>query len=175
MLQTKQALHAQGVLHAGDTQPMHLYAGTGDISGVTLFSSKAARVVAGRDITDIALYIQNTQASDVSIVASGRDLIAYDANSVLRNASQLAGNTVNQGEAPLPGDIQISGPGTLEVLAGRNLDLGVGLKNDDGTGAGITSIGNGRNPSLPFAGAAVIAAAGVGPAFDLGSSALGFI
>ena len=174
VLQTKQALHAQGVLHAGDTQPMHLYAGTGDISGVTLFSSKAARVVAGRDITDIALYIQNTQASDVSIVASGRDLIAYDANSVLRNASQLAGNTVNQGEAPLPGDIQISGPGTLEVLAGRNLDLGVGLKNDDGTGAGITSIGNGRNPSLPFAGAAVIAAAGVGPAFDLGSSALGF-
>jgi len=174
VLQTKQALHAQGVLHAADTSPVHLYAGTGDISGVTLFSSKAARIVAGRDITDIALYIQNTRASDVSVVASGRDLIAYDANSVLRNAARLAGNTLNQGEDLLAGDIQISGPGTLEVLAGRNLDLGVGLKNADGTGAGITSIGNGRNPSLPFAGAAIIAAAGVGPAFDLGSSALGF-
>jgi hypothetical protein len=45
-------------------------------------------------------------------------------------------------------------------LAGRNLDLGIGNNNPDGTGLGITSIGNGRNPNLPFVGADIIAGAG---------------
>ena len=174
VLQTKQALHAAGVLHANDTNPVHLYAGTGDISGVTLFSPKQTRVVAGRDITDIALYVQNTGTEDVSVVASGRDIIAYDANSVLRSAARLSGNLISSADSTLAGDIQVSGPGVLEVLAGRNLDLGVGSNNSDGTGVGITSIGNGRNPSLPFSGASIIAAAGIGPSFDLGSSALNF-
>ena len=38
--------------------------------------------------------------------------------------------------------------GMLEVLAGRNLDLGTGANLADGTGVGITSIGSGRNPFL---------------------------
>ena len=66
------------------------------------------------------------------------------------------GNAFGQGGGPLAGDIQVSGPGALEVLAGRNLDLGIGPNNSDGTAVGITSIGNARNPSLPFAGADVI-------------------
>ncbi len=174
VLQTKQALHAQGVLHLNDTQPLRIYATGGDISGITLFSAKAARVVASEDITDMALYIQNTKADDVSVVASGGDIIAYDASSPLRTLATRTGNALNINEVPLAGDIQISGPGTLEVLAGRNLDLGTGGNNADGTGVGITSIGNGRNPSLPFDGANIIAAAGIGPSFDLSSSALDF-
>lgn len=174
VLQTKQALHAQGILHLNDTQPLRIYATGGDISGITLFSAKAARVVASEDITDIALYIQNTKADDVSVVASGGDIIAYDASSPLRTLATRTGNALNINEVPLAGDIQISGPGTLEVLAGRNLDLGTGGNNADGTGVGITSIGNGRNPSLPFDGANIIAAAGIGPSFDLSSSALDF-
>lgn len=174
VLQTKQALHAAGVLHAGDTEPVHVYAGEGDISGLTLFSPKQTRIVAGRDITDIAFYIQNTGADDVSVVASGRDIIAYNANSVLRSAARLLGNQISSADHTLEGDIQISGPGTLEVLAGRNLDLGIGPNNIDGTGVGITSIGNGRNPSLPFEGASIIAGAGIGPSFDLGSTSLDF-
>jgi filamentous hemagglutinin len=50
------------------------------------------------------------------------------------------------------------------VLAGRNLDLGTGANAADGTGVGITSIGNGRNPYLPFAGADLTIAAGMGKA-----------
>ncbi len=172
VLQAKQALHAAGPLHANDPDPIHLYAGTGDISGFTLFSGKAARVVAGQDITDIGLYIQNDKASDISVVAAGRDLIAYDPNSSLRIVAQSAGNEIQNG--PEAGDIQISGPGTLEVLAGRNLDLGAGPNNADGTGVGITSIGNARNPYLPFAGADIVAGAGIGVSNGLAESKADF-
>ncbi len=65
-------------------------------------------------------------------------------------------------------------PGTLEVLAGRNLDLGIGPSNADGTGVGMTSIGNARNPYLPFAGAGIVAAAGIGPSSSLAQSQLDF-
>ena len=81
VLQTKQALHAPGPLHAADTQPLRLYAGTGSISGLTLFAGKAGRVFAGADITDISLYLQNVRATDISVVASGGDIIAYNPNS----------------------------------------------------------------------------------------------
>ena len=174
VLQTKQALHDAGVLHADDPDPIHLYAQSGDLSGFTLFAGKAAKVVAGRDITDIALYIQNTDASDSSLVVAGRDLVAYDPNSVLRVAAQALGNATNFGSSGLAGDIQISGPGSLEVLAGRNLDLGVGPNNSDGTALGITSIGNARNPYLPFGGADIIAGAGIGAASGLDGSRLDF-
>jgi len=175
VLQTKQALHAPGVLHAGDPNPVHLYALGGDIADLTLFSGKAARVIASRDITDIALYIQNVDADDITLVSAGRDIVAFNDNSPLRVTARSTGNTFNQGEVALAGDIQISGPGTLEVLAGRNLDLGVGPNNPDGTGVGIVSIGNARNPFLPFEGASVIGGAGLGStATGLATSSLDF-
>jgi filamentous hemagglutinin family protein len=177
VLQTKQALHAPGVLHANDTTPVHLYALTGDISGFTLFSGKSTWVIAGRDITDIALYLQNTSADDVSLVSAGRDLIAYDPNSLLRVAAQTEGNVLSMDGVlvdPLAGDIQIGGPGTLEVLAGRNLDLGVGSNRSDGTAVGITSIGNARNPYLPDEGADIVAGAGIGSSSGLDNSSLDF-
>ena len=165
VLQTKQELHASiddAPLHAGDSNPVHLYAEDGDISGVTLFSGKAARVIAGQDITDIAFYLQDDTAGDISLVAAGRDIIPYDADAPLLVDAQSAGNILNNGQTTLAGDIQVSGPGTLEVLAGRDLNLGDGLNNADGTGVGISSIGNEANPVLPFAGADIVAAAGLG-------------
>ena len=174
VLQTKQTLHAAGVLHANDSDPIRLYAGTGSISGITVFSPKAIRAVAGLDITDIALYAQNINVTDISVVAAGRDIIAYDPNSPLRQNSQSSGNALNLNSQSLAGDIQIGGPGLLEVLAGRNLDLGVGPGNSDGTGVGILSLGNARNPWLPATGASVIAGAGIGASSGLGSSQLDF-
>ncbi|HEY1412853.1 MAG TPA: filamentous hemagglutinin family protein, partial [Rhodopila sp.] len=183
VIQTKQALHAPGPLHATDPNPIHLYATSGDISGLTLFSGKSARVVAGQDLTDLSLYIQNDNATNLTVVAAGRDLIAYDPNSSLRTAAQATGNELLPSNSTTPGpasgnpdagDIQISGPGTLEVLAGRNLDLGVGVGGGDGTGVGITSIGNARNPYLPFTGADIIAGAGLGVASSLAASPLDF-
>jgi filamentous hemagglutinin len=174
-LQAEQTLHGTSVitgtnvlgpLHVNDTTgPIQLYAGTGDISGLMLFAGKAASVVAGNNITDVALYVQNDKASDVSVVDAGNDIIAYDQNSSLRNAATAAGNTLLSTASEL-GDIQIDGPGTLEVLAGRNLNLGIEANNQqnqqNGIAVGITSIGNSRNPALPFAGADVVAGAGLG-------------
>jgi hypothetical protein len=85
-----------------------------------------------------------------------------------------SGNLPNVGQTALAGDLQIGGPGTLEVLAGRDVSLGSGAVNADGTGAGITSIGNARNPYLPFEGANLIIGAGIGPSFGLANSELDF-
>jgi len=190
-VEVQQALHASGVLHAGDRQPVRLYAAGGDITGLTLFSPKVARLIAENDITDIAFYIQNVDPADISVVAAGRDIIPYNENTALRSLAGNAslGNAINDptrttvtGVATnvLQGDIQISGPGVLEVLAGRNLDLGTGANFTDGTGVGITSIGRARNPFLPQDGADLIAMAGVsgvsgsGPALGLSGSSLDF-
>lgn len=191
-VQVQQALHSPGPLHAGDPTPVRLYAGGGDITALTLFSPKATRIFAGNDITDISFYLQNVGGSDVSIVSAGRDIVPFNENTSRRAfASDLVlGNRL--GDLPRltsvagvttvarAGDIQINGPGFLEVLAGRNLDLGTGPNLADGTGAGITSIGNFRNPFLPATGAGIIVLAGVtgpegtGPALGLSRSSLDF-
>ncbi len=162
VLQTKQALHAPGILHASDANPLLLYAESGDISGVTLFSGKEARIVSGKDIADFAFYIQNTTSNDITLVSAARDIIAYDPTAALRTAATSGTNILTGGnQTPLAGDIQISGPGAVEVLAGRNLTAGIGPNNADGTGVGITSIGDQRNPYLPSTGAQIIAGAGI--------------
>ncbi len=171
VLEIKQNLHAPGLLHLNDPNPLRIYAQTGNISGFTLFSPKSAHILAGRDILDVAFYIQNVSAEDISVVSSGRDIIPYSENSPLRIA---AGINIDNGSDPLAGDIQISGPGSLEVLAGRHLDLGTGENQPDGTGVGITSVGNARNPSLSFAGADIFVGAGLGSAAGLADSDLDF-
>jgi hypothetical protein len=174
-LEDEQALHTPGQLHLADSNPLRVYALGGDIDGLTLFSPKAARVLAGQDIGDIAFYFQNLSATDTSVVSAGRDLVLYNANTASRaNANSSISSNSSVQLVPLAGDIQISGPGNLQVLAGRDLDLGLGGGNADGTGVGITSIGNGRNPYLAFNGASMTVGAGIGPASSLSGSSLGF-
>lgn len=173
-LTTKQALHAPGPLHKGDSEPVRIFAGRGNISGLTLFSGKAARVIAGGDLTDIAFYVQNVEADDLSVVAAAGNIVASNANTPLRVAASSPGNILNFDAIPLAGDIQVAGPGTLEVFAGRNLDLGIGPINTDGTGVGIVTVGNTRNPALPFNGAGIIAAAGVGASSGLSGGSADF-
>ncbi|MCX6963500.1 MAG: filamentous hemagglutinin family protein, partial [Verrucomicrobia bacterium] len=165
-------LHDSSLLHGSDQNPIRIYAEDGNIEGLTVFSSKAARIFASEDIADVSFYIQNTSPKDISIVASGRDILPYSASTNLRALASLPGNSVTGDSGPLAGDIQISGPGFLEVLAGRNLDLGTGSRNSDGTGAGITSIGNLRNPALPLTGSDMIVMAGIGPSTGLSASTL---
>ncbi len=185
----KQALHGTSLLHANNPNPVRLYALGGDISGLTLFAPKASQIVAERDITDIALYLQNVSPTDISRVSAGRNVVPFNENAEIRS---LAGNidlgnfvgdvakatTAGNSTNAVAGDIQISGPGVLEVTSGKNIDLGTGANFNDGTGSGITSIGNNRNLNLPFAGADLIVlagvsnAAGTGPAGGLSSSSL---
>jgi hypothetical protein len=160
-LQVKQALHASGVLHVGDTEPLRLYAGTGDISGITLYAPKVARVQAGRDVVDFSLYGQNVSATDRTMVGAGRDIVLYQPNSPLRVQSLAKGNALNFGQAPMEGDLQLGGPGTLEIFTGRDFTLGVGPTSPLGTGLGVTTIGNQRNPYLPVDGARVIIGSGI--------------
>lgn len=169
VLQAKQILHATGLLHVNDPEPVHLYATSGDLSGVTLFSGKTARISSGQDISDIALFVQNVRPDDTTVIQAGRDLTAFDLNSKL-----LAEAGPGAPISTASGDIQISGPGTLEVLAGRNLDLGISATSNGDTGLGITSIGNGRNPALPFAGANIVAGAGIGISSGLSGSEVDF-
>jgi filamentous hemagglutinin len=132
-----------------------------------LISPEKVEISSGLDLQDVSFYIQNNNANDISVVAADRDITLYDPNSeALVDLGEVNSNNVAFG------DVQISGPGTLEVLAGRNLNLGEGTSPNNalGTGLGITSIGQSRNPYLPFGGADIIAAAGIGNSSGLGSN-----
>ncbi len=170
VLQTRQTLHASGLLHRNDSAPALIYAAGGDLSGLTFFSAKPLIASAERDVSDIAFYIQNNRVDQVSVVSAGRDIVAYAPNSELRTQARSTGNALNTGQQTLAGDIQISGPGVLEVIAGRDIDLGIVASNSDGTAAGITSIGNARNPALPETGADLFVAAGLGGGVNLAAT-----
>ena len=110
----------QGVIHAGDSSPALVTAGR-DIVGVGFSIPKAADIVAGRDIVNLNYAGQNTSASDLTLISAGRDLTSSGAGS-------------NQG-------IQLSGPGSIDVLTGRNLNFGFGN--------GLVTLGNLVNANLP--------------------------
>jgi filamentous hemagglutinin len=110
----------QGVIHSGDPIPALITAGR-DIVGVGFSIPKAADIVAGRDIVNLNYAGQNTSASDITLISAGRDLTS-------------AGSGSNQG-------IQLSGPGSIDVLTGRNLNFGFGN--------GLVTLGNLVNANLP--------------------------
>jgi hypothetical protein len=160
-LQSKQARH--GLLNRDNTDPIRIIANTGSLSGVELFAPKWTEVMVGADIMDVAFAIQHLKPYDVSIVSAGGEMRLYDANNpdLLAAVEDLKDRPPSYARPqPRSGDIQISGPGTLQVLAGGNIDLGTGNASSDGTGVGISSIGNARNPALPFEGASIITMAG---------------
>mgnify|MGYP001551149249 FL=1 len=134
-------LHAPVPVHAGDTQPARIYAVAGDVQGnyneLSLNLSKAVRVHAGQDVSDLGILAQHANAGDLSQVVAGRDVVFTSGNSRSDNAK-----------------IWVGGPGRLEVTAGRNVDLG--------TSAGIVSRGDLDNAQLPAGGADIDVAAGVG-------------
>jgi hypothetical protein len=172
VLQNRQARHTKGNLHSANEQPLRIYAIDGNLSGLSLYSPKKSLISAGNDIADVSLYIQNLKSTDISIVSAGRDINPYNQNSPSRAQASSTGNAISSDQSALAGDIQVSGPGSLQVLAGRNIDLGIGGSNQNGTGAGITSIGNLRNPYLTSTGADLIVSSGLGQVTSLAGSAI---
>jgi len=174
-LQVKQQLHGNSLLHAGDIKPLRLYAQEGSISGLTLFSPKRTQISAAGDITDIGFYLQNLYPTDISFISSGGTITAFNPSSPLRTLALKDMQDIKNPPPLQSGDIQGNGPGTFEILAGKNIDLGNG-RNDkagDGIGVGITSIGNARNPALPALpspGADIVLAAGLNLPSGLSSS-----
>ncbi|HEY8334805.1 MAG TPA: filamentous hemagglutinin family protein [Tardiphaga sp.] len=137
-------------LHAGDPDPIRLYAVAGDVmltigdyynnanfpDQSRLLAAKPVVMRAGRDILTNA-YILNNDPTDMSVISAGRDIL----NSV----------------------IGIWGPGLLDISAGRNIyqsDKGDQYLNDRGSiiSYGAVVAGDTR------AGASIVLTAGVGAA-----------
>jgi filamentous hemagglutinin len=128
-----------GNIHMADTPPALVTAG-GSISELTLSIPKAAQVVAGQDITDLTYQGQNLNPTDQTLLMAGRDFVYTSPTGV--------------------GSVSVGGPGALDVLAGRNVSLGVSL-------AGIITTGNLQNANLPTAqGADLTIATGLGSTPD---------
>jgi filamentous hemagglutinin len=139
---TVDSLPAQfgGDLHGSDTSPALVTAG-GSIEELSLSIPKAAQVVAGQDIVDLTYSGQNLNATDQTVIAAGRD-ITY--------SEGLNGMAAYGGSG-----ISVGGPGTLDILAGRNVSLGFSQ--------GVQTTGNLVNANLPTAqGAGLTIATGLG-------------
>ena len=156
-LPTSRLAHAPIVGDDGRLVPLHAVDGRiariaadRDIIGGNTFSgvfAKPARLAAGRDIFDFDLYAQNLKAGDVTQLVAGRD-IRYEV-ARLQGTNQLTPNQKH---------VAVAGPGAVEVIAGRDIDLG--------TSIGIVTHGNLANPALPDRGADILTYAGAQVGLD---------
>ncbi len=126
--------HTSTPLHQNDPTTVVVGAGR-DITNVGLTTPKVTDIIAGRDLVDNVITIQNIHPSDVSQMIAGRDLLLTGSNGL---------------------KIRVSGPGRFDILAGRDVDLGLSV-------AGIESVGSVDNPALGTEPAATISVlAGLG-------------
>jgi hypothetical protein len=103
-------------------------------------------VLAGRDIRNADLHVQNIQPDDLTLIQAGRD-IAFTTQR--GSQGEVTANTST---------LEVAGPGQVQVIAGRNVDLG--------TSNGITTIGDQANPSLADSGANLTVMTGFTPDVD---------
>ena len=122
---------------------------TGDVAGsganaAALNVTAATRVLAGRDITNLGLTLQNLNPIDVSEVRA------------------VAGDVRTAG-------LEIRGPGALLVQAGRDIDLGQsGVRAGSADLGGLIATGNNANSSLATSDAAqLFVVAGVKGKIDI--------
>ena len=145
-------IHAASPLHLNDPQGVSIQAKNGDIAFVNgaqlkLFLPTSAAINAGHDIRNLSIYSQNLSDAAVTRLQAGRDVI-FD--------SRLDDNG---GVVPLDQRIQVDGPGRLEVIAGRDINLG--------SSAGILSRGNLFNRALQGSnGASIDVLAGISGKID---------
>jgi filamentous hemagglutinin family protein len=140
--------HSPELIHQADTQPVYIVARSGDIVGQAnpyVFADLAKPVVfqAGRDILNATVVGQNLRAGDVTRFIAGRDI-------VFATVRDLTSGAIASGNSEAR--IAIGGPGRVEVIAGRDIDLGASK--------GVISRGNLANPYLPEGGADLLFVAG---------------
>lgn len=145
---------AERNLHQDDLVPVRIHAGQ-DLTfsnGATLDVAKSADISAGGDIVSPNVLVQQFRSTDITRIVAGGDVIG---------AENQPAPERNQGL------IQVSGPGELQVQAGRHLDLS--------TSAGIETVGNQYNPSLPAQSASVSVSAGMNRSVDVPAFAATFL
>lgn len=144
-------IHAAAPVHLSNAGKPVIRANLGDIAfapgaQVIFFLPKASEFSAGRDIKNLSLSGQNLANDDVSLLQAGRDITF---NTQISPDGVVLAN---------PNKIEVGGPGQLQVLAGRDINLG--------SSAGIRTIGNIVNPALSPAGAAINVLAGLSDVID---------
>ena len=135
--------HAAVPLHRGDEGSNLIVSKQGTIGPAQLYLTKQARIYAGRDLNTLTLEIQHANESDVSLLQAGRDIV--------QPLNRLASGQFNF--LPEEQFLRVTGPGRLDVIAGRDIDLG--------TSPGIESLGNILNPALAGRGADINVLAGI--------------
>lgn len=141
----ERGVHALSPLHAADSKPVLISTQSGNIGGSENLSftlAKPAEIMAGRDLFNTSVYIQNNRQNDVSVIRAGRD-IRFPVTLNPLNGQINLGDQV----------IEIAGPGDLVALAGRNVDMGAAN--------GMLSIGAKNNPALAEHGANISVYAGI--------------
>lgn len=140
--------HGPDPAHENDTQPAYVVARGGDIVDQPgpgrkfAVLAKPAVFQAGRDILDTTVVGQNLREDDVTRFVAGRDIVfATDRDAV-------SGAISSSSDAR----IAIGGPGRVELIAGRDIDLGASK--------GVVTRGNLANPYLPEGGADLLVMAG---------------
>jgi len=129
--------------HQDDDQSILIQAGE-DIENIKLVLPKKAEIIADRDILNLIYWGQNLNEADLTLVSAGRDIIFATDLKINKN-----NNTA----------IELSGPGTLAVLVGHDMDLG--------TSTGIVSLGNSNNSALPNEGSDLVVLCGYENPFSL--------
>ncbi|MFC5741285.1 filamentous haemagglutinin family protein [Dyella tabacisoli] len=169
-------LHQSAPLHGNDFTPVRIYALQGDITdgiaapsgyqyrSLVISPAKSALLYAGRDIVNLSLTGQHTHDADVTRIVAGRDI--YD-TAINRNFAPALNDPGAYMQAP---SLQLGGPGTLQVEAGRNIgpltsqaDIATNHTITGSNATGIDSIGNALNPYLPHKSANIDVLFGVKP------------
>ena len=135
--------HSNPPLHQGDTAPVQIVAASGNITGVagntSVILPKQAIIQAGQDIVNFSLTGQNLSGTDIMRILAGRDIVQVTERN---NGSISINNSV----------FELGGSGRMEVIAGRDIDLG--------SSRGIVTRGNFNNPFLENQGAHLFVQAG---------------
>ncbi|MDP2265648.1 MAG: filamentous hemagglutinin family protein [Thiobacillus sp.] len=135
------------LVHQNDTRPVYVVARAGDIVGqsgaqVLAVLAKPAVFQAGRDIRNATVVGQNLREDDVTRFLAGRDIVFANERNPTTGALSSSSDA----------RIAIGGPGRVELIAGRDIDLGASK--------GVVTRGNLANPYLPEGGADLLVIAG---------------
>ncbi|MEM7543088.1 MAG: filamentous hemagglutinin N-terminal domain-containing protein [Pseudomonadota bacterium] len=148
--------HSSVPAHSDDATPSTLTA-LGNIRNLRLEFAEQSRLFAGNDVTNIHFVGQNVNPTDLTLVASGRD-VRFDTQRTTRGLFQLRSTqplTDASGIFTQDEQIALGGPGELQVVAGRHVNLGAS--------DGIRTFGDEDNAFLADEGADLLVIAGADP------------
>jgi|GEM_PF-963284 len=157
--------HDQAILHADDSDPIHIYAGV-DITNSLINVPKEAEVIAGRDIVNLYFTGQNINDTDTTVIQAGRDILGTTASSAIFNLPYVVSS-----------DFVLGGPGNLIVQAGRNLGpfINSAVVDNIAYPGGIQTVGNLYDPWLGASGANLTVLFGVANGIDYGALAQAYL